>query len=108
MDLLIIILNKLEFLNDLLSCLVEADITNATILDSEQLASRMAHEIPIFADLKQILGADKSYNKMIFGIIEEKSTLQELGKYLKEAQIDFSDPEVGTLLTIPIISPFKS
>ena len=102
MNLLIIILNKSEYLNDLLSILVEAGISKATILDSEGLGQHLAHDIPIFAGLKSLVGDSKTYNKTILAIIDDVSVLSDLKKLLKETEIDFSDDGMGIMFTVPV------
>jgi len=103
MKLLIIVLNKVEFLNDLLSVLVEAGITKATIMDSQGLGKHLAFEVPIFAGLRKIMGETNSHNKTIMCLLEDDNkSVQELKKLLKETDIDFTKNDTGIMLTIPV------
>ncbi len=102
MKLIVIILNKTEFLNELLSIFVEVGISRATILDSEGLGQHLAHDIPIFAGLKSLVGNSKTYNKTILALIDDDSVLKDLKKLLKETEIDFSKDGMGVLFTLSV------
>ena len=108
MELLIIVLNKTEFLNDLLSVLVEAGVTHATILDSEGMGHHLAYEVPIFAGLSRLVGEPKAHNKTILALIKDKTVVKELQKILKESNIDFSRSGTGIVFTIPVNMVIKS
>lgn len=104
MKLLVIIINKTEFLNELLSILVEVGITKATILDSEGLGQHLAHDIPIFAGLKSLVGNSKTYNKTILALIDDDAVLIDLKKLLKETEMDFSKDGMGVMFTVLVDS----
>ncbi len=108
MKLLIIILNKVELLNDLLSVLVEVGIDQATILDSEGLGQHLAYEVPIFAGLRKLVGETKAYNKTILALIEDSKVVTELQKLLKETNIDFTKNGTGVIFTVPVDNVIKS
>ena len=102
MRLLMIILNKEEFLDDILSSLVELGIMGATVIESTRMSEILVREIPIFAGLREMRRSGRAYNRVIIAPVEEKATVGELLKVLKEMNIDFSDSETGILFTIPI------
>ncbi len=100
MQLLVIILNKCELLNDLLSLMVESGISQSTIFDSEGMGHHLAYEVPIFAGLRQLMGENKEQNKTVFALIEDTSVLGELHKLLKEMDIDFTHSGTGVMFTV--------
>ena len=106
MQLLVIILNKVELINDLLSILVEAGITQATIFDSEGMGHHLAYEVPIFAGLRQLVG-ESAHNKTILSLIRDENMINELQELLKEIQIDFTKPGTGIMFTLPVSSIIK-
>lgn len=108
MELLIIILNKVEFLNDLLSVLVEVGIDQATILDSEGLGQHLAHEVPIFAGLRSLVGETKTYNKTILALIDDSKVVTELHKLLKKTNIDFTENGTGVIFSVSVKNIIKS
>ena len=102
MELLVIVLNKVDLLNDLLSVLVEAGITRATVLDSEGMGHHLAYEVPIFAGLRKMLGETGAHNKTIIALIEDKKSVTELEKVLREVNIDFTQSGTGIMFTVPV------
>ncbi len=104
MELLVIVLNKIELLNDLLSVMVEVGITDATVLDSGGMGHILAYEVPIFAGLRQLLGDSRNYNKTVFALIEKGDTFHQLLELLKEINIDFSQKGTGIAFTTPVDS----
>jgi len=108
MELLVVVLNRVELLNDLLSVLVEAGITRATVFDSEGMGHHLAYEVPIFAGLRKMLGEAGAHNKTIFALIDDKKLVGQLKKLLKEVNIDFTRPGNGIMFTLPVGNVVKS
>jgi len=107
MELLVIVLNKVDLLNDLLSVLVEAGITRATVLDSEGMGHHLAYEVPIFAGLRKMLGETGAHNKTILALIKDKKSVAELERLLKEVKIDFTQSGTGIMFTVPVGNVIK-
>ncbi len=102
--LLIIVLNKEEYEDDISSALVEVGVTDATIIDSEGLRQVLAKGIPIFAGFKFGLEGSRPYNKVIMGITDDPQVVEELAVILKDSDIDFNEPGVGRMMTIKLES----
>jgi nitrogen regulatory protein PII len=102
MEFLIIILNREEYFEKILSILVELGVSGATILDSEGLGHFLAYEVPIFAGLKQLVGEKKTANRTILALIDNKTMFLELKELLSEEGIDFTQPGTGIIATIPV------
>ncbi|MCK4402064.1 hypothetical protein KAW08_07170 [bacterium] len=107
MKLLFIVLNKEKHLEDVLSILVELGVSGATIIDSMGLGQFLAYEVPIFVGLRQLMGEEKTPSKTIFALIEGDKFL-ELKKILKEEGIDFTEPGIGIMFTVPVNEIVKS
>lgn len=108
MDLLVIILNKVEFLNDILQLMVEAGIANATIFDSEGVGHYLAYEVPVFAGLRSIIGKEKEHNKTILALLEKKGSYDEFENLLKKENIDFSKTGMGIIFSISLKTVIKA
>lgn len=107
MELLMIILNKEEYLEKILSLIIEVGASGATILDSEGLGHFLAYEVPIFAGLRHLVGERKSRNKTILAVLEDESIFSEIKVLLAEEGIDFSQPGVGIIVTVPVNEVIK-
>ncbi|MEW5801789.1 MAG: P-II family nitrogen regulator [bacterium] len=100
MHLLVVVLNKEEFLDEVLEAFVEAGITGATIVDSVGMGRTLAYRIPIFAGLRKSIKTS-DYNKMIFSVVQSDEALHEVMDLLDEI-IDFDVPGSGLLFVVPI------
>ena len=103
MYLLVIVLNKEEFLESILTAFVEADISGATIIDSVGMGRVLAYDVPIFAGLRATNQAyqSKPYNKTIFTVIKSKEQLDEAIRLIEEI-VDLDTPGTGLLFAFPL------
>ncbi|MEW6234687.1 MAG: hypothetical protein AB1656_04810 [Candidatus Omnitrophota bacterium] len=102
MQLLIIILNKEEYLDDILAEMVELEITGASVVEGVAMERVLAKDVPIFAGLLQSTRGSRAYNKNIFALIPSMEIVQRLIAILRDLDIDLTDPAIGTLFTLPI------
>lgn len=102
MELLLIVLNKEEYLDDILAAFLELGIVGATVIDSTGMSAILAHDVPIFAGLRQLTRGSRPYNKTIFALIKDESVVDELLMVLKDMGIDFTAPGTGIIITLPI------
>lgn len=101
MELLVVIVNE-DYFERVVSLLVEAGITRATILESEGLGHFLAYEVPIFAGLRQLVGEKRQANRTILAVIESPDLVSKFHKLLGKEGIDFSKPGVGIIFTVPV------
>ena len=71
MKLLVLILNKVEKLEEVLEGFLEVDVTGATIIDSIGMGHILSEEVPIFAGLRFMFAGAKPHNKMVFSVITD-------------------------------------
>jgi hypothetical protein len=102
MELLVIILNREDYLDDILAELLELEVTGATVIDGVAMERVLAKDVPIFAGLLQSTRGSRSFNKNIFALVPHQSTATQLIEILHEMDIDLTDPAVGTIFTLPI------
>ena len=102
MELMLIILNKEEYLETILSALAELEVTDAVIQDGEKLGSYLAHEVPIFAGLRKLMGEKRIACKTIISLIDQKDFLDSFEKLLAEENIDFVKEDIGSIAILPV------
>jgi len=108
MELMVIMLNKEEYLESILSILAELEISDAVIQHGERLGDYLAHEVPIFAGLRQLIGEKRVACKTILALIDQKDFLPEFNKLLAEEKIDFTQEGVGSIAVVPVNKIVKS
>ncbi len=72
MKLAILVLNKVELLEDLLEGFIEIGISGATIIDSIGMGHILSSDVPIFAGLRFMFAGSRPYNKTILSLIKEE------------------------------------
>lgn len=102
MRLLVIILNREEYLDDILAELLELEVHTASIIEGVAMERVLAKDVPIFAGLLQSTRGSRAFNKNIMALIPNKETVDKLIAILKDLDIDFKDPATGVLFTIPV------
>ena len=68
--LMVFVLNREEYLDEILSGFVELGIGGATIIDSMGMGRILSHDIPIFAGMQDSLSsssANSGYNRVFSG-----------------------------------------
>lgn len=108
MELMVVILYKEEYFETILSALAELEVSDAIIQDSERLGDYLAHQVPIFAGLRQMIGEKRVACKTIMALIDQKDFLQKFNKLLAEEKIDFTQNGTGSIAIVPVSKVIKS
>lgn len=101
MKLLILILNRVEKLEEVLEGFLEIGISGATIIESVGMGQILAHEVPIFAGLRFMFAGAKPHNKTIISVIREEKEADALN-ILKKILGDMAKPGTGIVFLLPL------
>jgi nitrogen regulatory protein PII len=105
MQMLIFVLNNVNYLEDIMNEFTKSGIKGATIIDSTGMAKVLHHcdpnEIPLFGSLKMLMNEKRPFNKTIFTVIRDDQ-VQTAVNSIKNVVGDLSKPDVGIVFTIPI------
>lgn len=101
LKLLVIILNKTEFLDDILTLFLELGVSGATIIDSVGMGRIVVKDIPIFASFKDLLSGSRPSNKTILTIVREE-LIEEIVDGLEKSIGEFSKTGTGIYFTLPL------
>jgi len=101
MQLLVLVLNKEEYMEEVLTIFVEAGVKGATVLDSKGMGRAVPYDIPIFATLKNIMKGTHFYNRTIFAAIKDEELLNKTIDMIRKT-IDLDKEGTGILFTVPI------
>ena len=105
MKLLIIILNKEEYLDELLEGFIEMDIRGATVINSQGMGSIITTDIPIFAGLKDLLQGNRPGNKTILTLIDDE-LIPVVVNLFEDIVGKMDEPGNGIIFTLPVDSVF--
>ena len=101
MKLLIMILKDESLLEQIASIMVEQGLYESAIIDGENIESLAGGSVPLLTSFRSLFGDFGSYNRTIICPIDAGDTLLGLLAVFSQEGIDFSRPEIGTLLTVP-------
>lgn len=106
MKLILIVLNKVEKLDDFLEGLMDQGITGATILNSTGIVRELAkksNDYPIFASMRFLLNSDHQESKTIFMVLKDEQ-VEVVKKVIRDVIGDLSQPDTAVLFTLPVLS----
>lgn len=101
MKLGIIILNRIELLEDLLSAFIEIGISNANVVDSVGMGHIISHNIPIFAGLMDAFTGSSPKSKTIIIIIKEEM-VEKVVEVVKDIFADSEEPDNSRMVFLPV------
>lgn len=106
MKLMLMVLNKVEKLEDFLERLMEEGISGATILSSTGMARELAkrsNDYPIFASIRFLVDLDQQESKTIFMVLQDEQ-VETVRKVVREIIGDLSEPDTAILFTLPVLT----
>lgn len=106
MQALILVLNKVELLEEILASLTNAGVSGATILDSQGMGSAIVsghqHDVPMFGSLKAFFDREHPYNKTLFTIVESEEKLQKAIDAITSVAGSLENANEGLMFTVPV------
>ena len=101
MQLVVIFLNQVEYLEDLMAAFLELGVSGATVLNSAGMGRIISHEIPIFAGLRDAFPGSTPGNKTILTVVPGER-VDEICEVVQDVCGTFDDPGRGLMFTLPI------
>ncbi len=106
MQLMVMVLNKVEVLDTLLESLMEKGICGATILNSTGMMRELARsgeDYPIFGALRMLIDPDRKESKTLFMVLKD-TRVEEAKEIIREIVGDLSKPDSAVIFTLPVTS----
>lgn len=103
MKLAVVVLNKVECLEDLLERFYEEDLRGATILDSQGMAHTLEDndELTFMVSLRQFLDPSHKESKTIFMVVPDQR-LADVSRVLNEVTGGLDQPDTGILFALDV------
>jgi len=83
----------------------------ATTIDSQGMGKVLLDhhiDIPMLASMRKLIDGRKPYNKLIISVIKDKEKLKRVTEKIRKELNDFSEPGVGFMFVVPIITCYGS
>jgi nitrogen regulatory protein PII len=102
-SLLVVVLNKVELLDPMLSALNDANIKGATVLNSIGMAHELAgsEDNYVIGSLRAMFASGKRENKTIFMVIDNDRIID--ATQVIDQVIDLQKPDTGILFALPVM-----
>jgi hypothetical protein len=106
MQLMVMVLNRVEALDSLLERFMEDGICGATILNSTGMVKELAkssEDFPIFGTLRMLINPDRKESKTLFMVLTDEK-VEKAKKIIRDIVGDLSEPDSAVVFTLPVLS----
>ncbi len=103
MQVVVIVLNKLECLEELLEKFGESGIRGATILESRGMAHSLSEfsELRFMASLRLLLDPEHQESKTIFAVVED-SQIKTVSEIVNDVTGGLQNDDTGIMFALPV------
>jgi nitrogen regulatory protein PII len=105
MELLVLVIDRGDKLDSILSGFIELGVTGATVIESQGMVRELTKDssaAPVFAGLQDLIANSRPNNSTVFSVIETQKKLDAAIQMIREKCGDMTHPGTGILFTIPI------
>jgi nitrogen regulatory protein PII len=101
MKLVVIVLNKTEYLEDLFTAFLEIGVSGATVVDSVGMGRILSHDVPIFTGLRSAFPGTSPVNKTIF-LVTEDAMVEDILTVIDDVCGSFDEAGTGLVFVLPV------
>ena len=101
MKLVVVILNKTEHLEDLLSAFLEIGVSGTTVVDGVGMGRILSHDVPIFAGLRSAFPGTSPVNKVTLTVVPDDMVEGVLAA-AEDVCGSLDGPGTGFLFVLPV------
>lgn len=104
MQLLILILKRIELIEVLIKKLAESGVKGGTILEGTGMAKELTNmeDIPIFEMLRSLLAEEGKANSKVMLFVLKDEQVMAVRKAIKDVIGDLNAPNTGIMFSVPI------
>lgn len=104
MQLFILILKKIDRMEELLKMLAESGVRGGTILEGTGMAKELTNmeELPVFGMLKLLLADEGQGNSKVMLFVLRDDQLASTKKVIRKVIGDLSLPNTGIMFSVPV------
>jgi len=105
MELLVLVIDRGDKLDSILSGFVEIGVTGATVIESQGMARQLSEAsatAPVFAGRQELLAGSRPQSTTVFSVIETREKLDAAVAMIQEECGDMTNPGTGIVFTVPV------
>lgn len=95
-----------KVLEEVMLALTEAGVKDVFSLTGVNETRRLPHNISIFSGFKGELGKTSSLSRVFYAVVNDSNLPHEILLSLKNAEIDFLEDDLGSIVLLPVHSYF--
>jgi len=78
-----VLIHREELLDDILSMLVESELSDSVVIESRSGLELLERDLPIFAGLRSLIPGGMDFSRLILCVVEEEEHGQEALKLIR-------------------------
>lgn len=102
MELIVIVLNKTDVLDELLTKFMENDLSGATVIDSSGMGHIMANQFPMFAMFAELEEERVNNSKTILKVVRNEEERHLTAEILESVVGDYAKADTAILFSLPV------
>lgn len=102
MELVVIVLNKTDLLNELLSEFMDNNLSGATVVDSSGMGHLISNQFPMFSMFAELEEERENNSKTIFKVVETEDERNRTTEIVENICGDLADPDTAIIFTVPV------
>lgn len=102
LELVVIVLNKVEFLTEILNGFVDEGIRGATAINSSGMGRIMAEYIPFFARFADLEDENKNHSKTVFTVVNSTEERDKVVKIVEDTIGNIDEPDTAFIFSVPV------
>lgn len=104
MQLLILILKKVEYMDELIKSLAESGVKGGTILEGTGMAESLVNmeDLPMFGVLRRILSDEDRESSQVMLFVLKDEQVMTTRNVIKKVIGDLNVPNTGIMFSVPI------
>ncbi|GAB2486476.1 hypothetical protein GCM10008929_09050 [Alkalibacterium psychrotolerans] len=102
MELVVIVLNKTDLLDEILSLFMKYKIKGATVLDSSGMGHLIANQFPMFSMFAELGEEREANSKTIFTVVKDEAERNEVLSIAESICGDLTQPDNAIFFSVPV------
>lgn len=102
MELMMIVLNKIDLLNELLTEFMDNDLSGATVIDSSGMGHIISNQFPMFSMFAELDEEKEENSKTIFKVVESVEEREKAVAIIESVTGDLSGPDSAIIIVVPV------
>lgn len=102
MELVVIVLNKTDLLDEILSLFMRYKIKGATVLDSSGMGHLISNQFPMFSMFAELSDERESNSKTILTVVKDEAERKEVLSIAESVCGDLTKPDNAIFFSVPV------